>query len=225
MKYWALVIAGLYGLILIALTCPVALLAFIPEISLSNAAEVYLFWPYWCWVAVMLICQLALLLVPVRTTRTRPISRQTIFWPIFASGLMMGGLIFGLIFSVDEFVEQAVAPSNWVAWSALAVALLLWLTWTLIFFRLSRGKKPTDVISQQCRYLLKGSILELLIAVPTHLVARYRDYCCAGYMTFIGIALGISVMLLSFGPGIFFLYLDRWKRVRPQKSTPDKPSN
>ncbi len=34
-------------------------------------------------------------------------------------------------------------------------------------------------------------------------------------MTFIGLSLGISVMLFSFGPAVFFLYVDRWRRLHP----------
>ncbi len=84
---------------------------------------------------------------------------------------------------------------------------------------MSKGAEASDLISRQCRALLKGSILELLVAVPTHLVARSRNYCCAGFMTFIGLTMGISVMLFSFGPAIFFLYADRWKRLQPKDRT------
>jgi hypothetical protein len=89
-----------------------------------------------------------------------------------------------------------------------------------VFYRSSRTVPATDVITQQCRYLLKGSILELLIAIPTHIVARARDYCCAGFYTFIGIAFGISVMIFSFGPGLFFLFAARWKRLQPLPGRP-----
>jgi hypothetical protein len=86
----------------------------------------------------------------------------------------------------------------------------------VLFYRSSRGANPPDVISRQCRLLLRGSILELLIAVPTHIVARSRDYCCAGAMTFVGLTLGISVMLFSYGPAVFFLYAERWRRLHPE---------
>jgi len=51
--------------------------------------------------------------------------------------------------------------------------------------------------------------------VPTHIVARHRNECCAGCFTFIGLTMGISVMLFSFGPSVFFLYAARWKRLHP----------
>jgi hypothetical protein len=94
--------------------------------------------------------------------------------------------------------------------------VLLWGVWAVLFYRSSRGANPPDVISRQCRLLLRGSILELLIAVPTHIVARSRDYCCAGAMTFVGLTLGISVMLFSYGPAVFFLYAERWRRLHPE---------
>ena len=60
------------------------------------------------------------------------------------------------------------------------------------------------------------------IAVPTHIVARSRDYCCAGFMTFFGLTMGISVMLFAFGPAVFFLYIDRWRRLHPENRTSDE---
>jgi len=101
---------------------------------------------------------------------------------------------------------------------------LLWCIWTVVFFQFSRNADPADLISRQCRLLFRGSILELLIAVPTHLVARHRTYCCAGFMTFLGLTLGIAVMLFSFGPAVFFLYVERWRRLQPRAESSIDPS-
>src|SRR5947208_14502887 len=90
---------------------------------------------------------------------------------------------------------------------------MTWLIWLVVFFRMSRC---SDLITRQCHWLFKGSILELLIAVPPHIVARSRDYCCAGFMTFMGLTMGISVMLFCFGPAVFFLYAERWNRLHPK---------
>jgi hypothetical protein len=63
-----------------------------------------------------------------------------------------------------------------------------------------------------------------LIAVPTHVVVRCRDYCCAGFLTFIGLTMGVSVMLFAYGPAVFFLYVERWKRLHPAPIDPTRPS-
>jgi hypothetical protein len=131
---------------------------------------------------------------------------------------MMGVLVAGATASLFELVMKE------KAWNLAAVGhgapvhtviLAVWAVWTLVFYRTSRDA-AADVVSLQCRYLLKGSILELLIAVPTHVIVRSRDYCCAGALTFPGIAFGVSVMLFSFGPGVLFLFAQRWKRLQPQ---------
>jgi hypothetical protein len=42
--------------------------------------------------------------------------------------------------------------------------------------------------------------------------------------TFWGIATGISVMLLCFGPGVFFLFVERFERLKPKTQSDDENS-
>jgi hypothetical protein len=217
MKRWAWVVAGLYCLLLAVLTVPAGLLAFAPRAKLTEGLGVYLCWPYWVWLAVMLIGQWALLSVPVDLAGFRPVRRGPVWRTVLAGGLMAGGLAAGAILSIYEFVFRDKGDGNWIWGIALALGVLIWCLWTLVFLRANRSLAPSDLVSRQCRALFRGSILELLIAVPTHIVARYRDYCCAGFMTFIGLTMGISVMLFSFGPAVFVLYVQRWKRLHPAR--------
>ena len=215
MKRWAVLVVLLYLLILIALTSPLILVGFYPSTSARDSVSVFFEWIYWAGLAVIVLAQAVMLLVPVELSLRRPTSRRSVLWPILASGLMVGVLATGVALSIDEFIRKERAGTNDAAlpW---VVLLVCWALWSLAFYRTSRNSAPMDVIARQCRYLLKGSILELLIAVPTHIVARARDYCCAGFWTFLGIAFGVSVMLFSFGPGVFFLFAARWKRLHPQ---------
>ena len=127
----------------------------------------------------------------------------------------MGAMVAGGLFSIYEFIFRDQGNGGWIAWTALISGLVTWCVWSVVFYRVSRPEQASDVISRQCRLLLKGSILELLIAVPTHVVARYRDYCCAGFMTFVGLTMGASVLLFSYGPAVFFLFVERWNRLHP----------
>jgi hypothetical protein len=223
MKRWAILVAALYCLILVTLTVPVIASAFskhgIQEeaatYSVKEAAAVYTVWPYWTWLLVMALAQAALLAVPVRFASRRPVSRGSLLPTVLASGLMMGGLAAGAVCAVYEFAAGDVDMPDRDVWCLLGVMALTWCLWSLIFFRLGRKENTPDFISRQSRTLLKGSILELLIAVPTHIVARQRNECCAGFLTFIGLTMGISVMLFSFGPAVFFLFVARWRRLHP----------
>ena len=219
MKRWALLIAGLYFLALVALTVPVTLVAFAPDAKVSEVTRAYGYWPYWLWIAVMVLSQAALLLVPVGGIGARPTTRRSLLAPVLVGGLMTGMLVTGAIYCAWEFTFRDKGPGNWIWWAAVAIGAVIWAFWTAAFYRASRHSLPQTVITRQCRFLLKGSILELLIAVPTHIVARYRNYCCAGVMTFIGLTLGIAVMLFSFGPAVFFLYAARWRQLQPNTAS------
>jgi hypothetical protein len=223
MKRWALIVAALYVALLVVLTVPAILLAFAPKVGVGEALKAIVgwpSWPYWLWLVIMLVSQLALLSVPVRVASLRPVTQGPLWRTILAGGLMAGGLVGGAFFSLYEFVRHDITVSNQVIWMTIELALLGWCAWALIFSRMSRRAEPSDLVMRQCRWLFKGSILELLIAVPTHIVARYRDYCCAGFMTFIGLTMGVSVMLFAYGPAVFFLFVERWKRLHPARSKP-----
>ncbi|HTV39644.1 MAG TPA: hypothetical protein VMF08_03640 [Candidatus Sulfotelmatobacter sp.] len=216
MKRWALIVAALYVAILVVLTVPVTLLAFIPKVG-WEAFGIYAEWPYWLCLAVMGISQFALLAVPVRLAGLRPVTRGPIWKTVLAGGLMAGALVAGACFSIEELVFADHPPKgNADIWTFVLLGLLTWFIWALVFLRISRDVPPSDFVTKHCRALFKGSILELLIAVPSHIVARCRDYCCAGWMTFIGLTMGISVMLFAFGPAVFFLFAERWKRLHPK---------
>lgn len=219
MKRWAWVVAALYVALLLVLTIPAILLAFAPKMGVGTALWVFAWWPYWLWLAIMFAGQIALLAVPVRVGSLRPITPGPIWRTILAGGLMAGGLATGAVLSVYEFFMRNKA-GGWPGCMALGAGLATWCIWALVFFRMGRKDEPTDLVSRQCRYLFRGSVLELLVAVPTHIVARCRDYCCAGFLTFIGLTMGVSVMLFAYGPAVFFLFAERWKRLHPSPTKP-----
>jgi hypothetical protein len=224
MKRWALIVAALYLLILAVLTVPALLLAFVPEAAPKEAAQVYLHWQYWLWLAVMAVSQCALLAVPVRLAGGRPVTRGPVWRTVLAGGLMAGGLAAGAFLSLYELVfrDKAGDPHHFNAccWTFPLLGAATWTLWAVVFARMSRSVPPADWVSRQCQWLFQGSVLELLVAVPTHIVARCRDYCCAGFLTFVGLTMGVSVMLFAFGPAVVFLFAERWKRLHPLSQTP-----
>ena len=219
MKRWALLVAILYALILAVLALPMILLglAHAVDIDIRSVVAMYIHWQWWLIFALMGLAQAALLAVPVRVASRRPIARIPLIQTVLVAALMMAGLVVGAFLSIFEFGFYNLG-GGWTPWTVLIIGIISWCGWTIAFFRLSQKVDAEDLTSRLCRYLLKGSILELLIAVPTHIVARSRDYCCAGFMTFVGLTLGMAVMLFSFGPGVFFLFVARWRRLHPEQS-------
>ncbi|MFA5339451.1 MAG: hypothetical protein WC317_04800 [Candidatus Omnitrophota bacterium] len=234
MKRFAIIIILLYGAILVVLTVPTIAIALRLQLRLSDAVAALVSWRYWVLLLIMLVCQAALLGIPVRVESKRLVTKGPIIFTVVASGFLAAFMVWAAVGAIVETLSRqpeitvgmmslmAVEPGKNPLFEkilmrcTMASFLLIWLIWGLIFYRWSQRLDPKAFIEKQCRTLFAGSALELLIAVPTHVIVRGRDYCCAGFSTFIGIALGISVMLLSFGPGVYFLFLDRWKKLHPQ---------
>lgn len=223
MRRWALVVVALYGLALAAAICPILWAAFSltpakdpgKVMAPEDAWKVYSAWPYWAWLGAMLLCQAALLAVPVRLERRRPVTRGPLLSTLLASGLMMGVLGSAYFMSVACAIWGDGALEEWVLWALLGGVVLVWGAWTWVFLRFRRKAGDGAMVATACRFLLAGSILELLVAVPCHVWVRRKDVCCADGFTFLGIAMGVAVMLFSFGPGVLFLYAERCRRLTP----------
>jgi hypothetical protein len=71
------------------------------------------------------------------------------------------------------------------------------------FWKSFFDKEANLLVFWGAAWLLKGSVLELLIVVPCHVIVRRRHDCSAP------IATGLAIMLLSFGPSVLFLYKKR----------------
>lgn len=158
----------------------------------------------------LVLCEVALLLVPVRVASRRPVSRRALWVPLLASATLAALLGMGGTLALAEYAEL---PDD-VQWLLWAVPAALWFGWTFVFWTIASGIGPDAVATRLHRWLLAGSVLELLVAVPTHVVVRRRSDCCAGIGTGLGICAGVVVMLLAFGPGVAFLYYRRWRQVR-----------
>jgi hypothetical protein len=175
--------------------------------------EVYTVWQYWAILGVMGLCQYALLALPVRVASRRPETAGAIWPTVLAGAFMMALLAVGAGASLSELGDNGIPPS--VGRIILGLALTSWLGWSIQFWRTARRTPGAAAIKRQTRTLLAGSVLELLIAVPSHIIVRHRHVCCAGLLTFFGLTCGVSVMLFAFGPAVFFLFAERWKRLHP----------
>lgn len=184
--------------------------------------------------------QALLLLLPIHLAERRLPARRPLKTPVIVSAFLLANLCFAGIISIlctvfadntfEYFNLFAIFPAganqngqsngNDSGWDTLVTmiftVLIFWLIWAIVFGRFAKSDDPESLLKRLTRWLLRGSILELLVAVPCHVVVRRRDDCCAPAGTFWGIATGISIMLLCFGPGVFFLFVERCQRLQPK---------
>ena len=249
MKRWAVLTVLLYTLALLVLTLPVVLVSFHwgsgSSVNLESAATTYLNFGYWLWLAVLLAGQALLLLLPINIAERRLPARRPLKIPVIITAFFLANLCFAGIFSIlcAIFTDKAFDfydlsnlfhvganqngsqnnSGNGTVFTMIFTVIVFWVVWAFVFFRSAKSAGPEALLQRLTRWLLRGSILELLVAVPSHVIVRRRDDCCAPMGTFWGIATGISVMLLCFGPGVFFLFVERCRKLKPKPADPDKP--
>jgi len=165
-------------------------------------------WMWWAVATVVLLLTLAgLLFVPVQMGRRRDVTRRGLWWPLLAGGFLAGVLVLGGAMAALEWARMNRDP---IVWAALGAGIAVWAGWVVLFFRVARRRGPEHVGMRVHAYLIAGSVLELLVAVPAHLIVRRRTECCAGIWTGFGLAMGIVVMVIAFGPAVAFLFVRRW---------------
>ena len=176
-------------------------------------------WPAVIWIAVLILGQMLLLFLSVDTSFRRIQQRRHIGVSIATVALMVGMLTGVAIWSVtvaisgDEWLD-----SNDALFSIgfLLAIVFPWVCWALAFRAYKVG--DSDRLNRLIGWLIKGSVLELLIVVPCHVIVRQRGDCSAPMVTGFGISTGIAVMLLAFGPSVLFLYQKRLAQYRPRNT-------
>jgi hypothetical protein len=216
------------------------------DVSFSQALQIFQEWSFWIWLGVLLTAQGVLLLVPLDLSQKRLKPRAHVLVPIGVSSFLLANLLFAAlgsllvgvfnekgfeafanlpeVFFQNRFSQQffaaigvsTVSKSGQFALMCFQILGVFWLLWGFIFYRFARNDSPETLLNRITKWLLYGSILDLLVAVPSHVIVRSKQNCCAPAASLWGIATGLSVMLLAFGPGVFFLFVKRMNRLKPK---------
>jgi len=218
MRKWGVVISLVYAVIVLGLLVPLGVWltgAFSSSHVDQTLKNVYSEWALWVPVVMLVGGQAALLFLSVDTSDRRLKPRG----PLVRSAVMASMLLLIMTVATLSCVGLAVYGDhlgeklpNYPEWWAPGVLVGIWAAWGVVFGLYLRGK--TEITNRVMRWLLRGSVLELLIAVPSHVIVRRRDDCCAPIMTSFGITTGIAIMLLSFGPSVLLLYKKRMDALR-----------
>jgi hypothetical protein len=214
MRKWGIVISVFYALIFLGLIVPAAGFLFnYPYLQssdfLHDLRETYTNRFFWIPAGGILASQALLLFLSVDTSQKRLKPRSHILVSVTVGALLIALLASAVIWSLgfairgDKFGDKFFDRQSDILlfWAAL------WLFWGILFYFYFRNSSA--VVTRLISWLLKSSVLELLIVVPCHVIVRRRHDCSAPAATSFGIATGVAIMLLSFGPSVLFLYKKR----------------
>jgi hypothetical protein len=236
MRKWGIVISFFYALILLGLILPGSLFIAGGDLSrwsglLRAVKESYADWTFWILAGALIASQILLLFLSVDTSHKRLKPRTHILVSCAVVTLLTALLSTAVIWSLgaafrgDKFLDSLENLAKHFLddynYFGIFVLLLFWITlwllWSILFYLYYRNSAPS--VTRLISWLLKGSVLELLIVVPCHIIVRRRHECSAPLATSFGIATGLAIMLLSFGPSVLFLYKKRLDSYLPRSST------
>jgi hypothetical protein len=223
-RRWGLITTIVYALIVALLVVPLvlweitrgdfdqidALVEIYAELLSSEAfsADMLLFWSI---IAILVLGQASLLFVTVGRSGRRLPPQRRLIWSVVTVMFTIGLLAAAATASVIA----AVRGDNMGA--ELWLVLVVWVVCGIVFYAYRHG--ISDRLDRLLGWLIRGSVLELLIAVPCHVIVRQRNDCCAPGVTGLGIATGIAVMLMTIGPGVWFLYQKRFDQYSRKQAT------
>jgi hypothetical protein len=215
-RNWGILVTASYAVVVLCLIVPGTLrIGFPADVTLS-VSEVYAEPLFWVWAAILVGCQAMLLSLSVDSSARRFRPRQHVLLSVatiaISIALLTGAAVYSVLAGIfgDKDVIWDLLASNRARLVALVLAL--WAFWGVIFYLYAKARPVA--ITRLVGWLLTGSVLELLIAVPCHVVVRRRGDCSAPFITAYGIATGLAVMLLSFGPSVLFLYKRRLEQYK-----------
>ena len=195
---WGTIVSILYALIVLVLLVPATVVLGAGEVANSYKSPLV-----WFLAGVPIVSQVILLLLRAETARKR-LKPQV---PILVSAIITGLLLTFVTFLTVSAIIVAIPGQTRVSDLVLVLPLISWIAWGVAFYGLNQDS--TDPVTGALKWLFRGSVLELLVAVPAHVIVRRRNECCAPILTGFGITCGIAIMLLSFGPTVLLLFQKR----------------
>ena len=220
MRKWGIVISISYALILLGLILPGFVVLADPHSggpgfwrTLSEAFQSPI---VWIPLAIFLCGQVILVFVSVDTSFKRLKPRAHILVSCTVAAILMALLTAAGVWSLGFAVVGASWGRTYFPTDAIVLGFCagLWVFWGILFYSYLRDS--STAVNRLVSWLLKGSVLELLIAVPCHIIVRRRGECSAPIVTSFGIATGLAIMLLAFGPSVLFLYKKRLDSYPPR---------
>ncbi len=161
------------------------------------------------WLLFLTIAAALLIFGHVETGFRRPKAQRPVRTTLAGIALAVAMLAMFAIWSVLVAIwgDDALGygGDRWFVHIFWACVLVLWSGWYVVLRRFNEDR---------LRVLLAGSILELLIVLPCHIIVRDRQDCCAPTLTALGLGTGIAVMLMAFGPAILMLYRRRMEKYK-----------
>jgi hypothetical protein len=225
MRKWGIATLLIYMLFLLYFLYPLGSIYKNTDLqSVADLIKVYQLPDFWIFFVIYCLAFLVLTVLPVFYKRDDLKKRGHIRLTVSMAALLQAILIYAIVINITVFIHDdlpfyilAIHPALGRIGVYIGI-FILWIGWGMIFYAYCKQQK-SNLLSRLIKVIFKSSIAELLVAVPAHIYVTKKDTCTLPVVTFYGIATGLAIFLITFGPGIVFLYqkkiaaLKRHKRI------------
>jgi hypothetical protein len=202
---WKWTLLGLYMALIIGLVG----LDYTNTVQILDVFRGELFWSCFT-IIVTFLTQVVLVFGQGTTDLCRPVRRRRIVAPVAIGAVMISVLVTGIYLALRKATDAPwpdISKSN----AIIFVLAVTWLAWGVVFFYIFKGAEKYKVARNLVGFLLSGSLLNLLVTVPSHIVVSRKPGCFVGIDTLVALVAGVCVMLWSFGPAILLLFLREYR--------------
>ena len=131
----------------------------------------------------------------------------------FIAMVITVGAIASLLTFGKLWAETLESIGSW--WPVWVMMALWWTLWTVLLWRYWRDMDHPTAVARTMRWLIGGTILEMLIAGPVHVWIAREDECFCARGSYTGLVFGLTAVVWLFGPGVWLLFLRERRRRRP----------
>jgi hypothetical protein len=228
MKTWTYLVIVLYILLVAILIIPslfplADLIAGKPDwCDFSATTKMISSWEGWILIAILVVFQTLLLFYPIGQIKEPPKPQRSIWVTVLLSVVLFTLLLFAISACITAAIKgDRIDDKVMLIWLP-AFVVCSWVAWAIVFYKFGKSTDHAGFASNIYVWLIRGSVVEMLVAIPSHIIVRHRNDCCAPGITFAGLAVGMAVMGLVFGPAIFFLFAARLKRMVGTRTDKDE---
>lgn len=174
---------------------------------------------------VLAFAQLVFLLPVLQPRRMIQSQGHSLMVSVVAAGACGALLTVGLFFAVVEasgFMTGRADPVDDVIdvfgdvvnedWSLWPLVLASWILWTPVLIVFARRNPSPRLLSRIAKWLLAGTILEILIVIPLDIMVRRRTSCYCSSGSAIALCASVCALLWLSGPGIVLALTSKRRR-------------
>lgn len=170
------------------------------------------------------------MLVPAARPIRRSGQPRSLWFAAIMAALLATFLIMGVLIALIDLPRLAVAlgfttgdgtrtaetigsdRSEYIAerviWIGLVTTLIVWGFWTFVLMRTLKAT-PAGWLSRTTRWLLLGTVVELVLTLPLYLFVRRRYDCWCALPSLWGVGAGIMALFALTGPGVLLIWRAR----------------